>query len=348
MDSRPLLVSANSQLVDHVCRLAEAGGLGVDLAHTPQAAREQWDSRALVLIGDDLCEQLTELPKRRDVSVLLWQPLKNLDTPTAVWQAALALGAEQVVALPEADQWLAELLTQIEEPVSTAGRLLAVTGVCGGAGASTLAMGLAAAIHKGGRSVLLIDGDVDGAGIDLLLGAENQGGTRWPELAELTGRLSSGSLLPTLPVSCGIAFVSSSRSSLAAPTTQAWSSLLNFGARNFDRVVIDVPRHLAVTADDWWPTDVACELWCVVPTRIRPIAAAAMNCERWESSWSQVQIIARQSEHGVGAGDLERALGRTVLGTVPHDSAVAAAGELGEVSGGAFGKACVKLLSALI
>ncbi|MDP2013696.1 MAG: cellulose synthase operon protein YhjQ/BcsQ, partial [Actinomycetota bacterium] len=230
-----------------------------------------------------------------------------------------------------------------EQPNEGTGRVLAISGVCGGAGASSLAVGLASAVQKAGSTVLLVDGDFSGGGIDLLLGGEGLAGTRWPELSDLTGRLSTASLLPTLPSTCGISLLSSSRNSIAEPTPQAWASLLNFGERNFDLVIVDLQRGQALVADQWWPPDVATELWCVVPTRIRPIAAAAVSLERWDQCWQRVEVIARHSERGLSPSDLARALGRTPLGIVPNDVAVMAAGELGEVSGGAFAKACAQL-----
>ena len=343
MDLTPLLVTTNVQLIAHVRELATAGGRQIDIAGHVEEVRAQWQERALVLVGDDCCEGLIGLPKRRDVSILLWQPVMTGEAPATVWQSALALGADQLVRLPEADAWLAELLTQADPGQQADGQLLAVTGASGGSGASSVALGLAAAISKRGRRALLIDGDAAGGGLDLLLGAEGQAGSRWPDLADVSGRLSPSSVLPGLPTAHGIALVSSARHALVEPSPEAWASLLDFGRRNFDVVIVDLPRHRALVGHEWWPRDLQCELWCVVPTRIRSISAAAAMWECLEKSWAQVAVIARQTERGVAPGDLGRALGREVLASLPHDNAVAAAGELGELCGGAFAKACAHL-----
>ena len=347
METRPLLISANQQLIEHVRTLADAGGLGIDVAEIAALARPLWESREVVLVGDDLCEELIGLPRRRDVSILHWQPLQLGEAPSSVWQSALALGAEHVVELPQADTWLAELLTRPPEVTGVQGSLLAITGACGGAGASSLAVGVAAAEQRRGKRVLLIDGDFAGGGIDLLLGAEIQTGTRWSELTRLSGRLNAENLLPHLPIASGIHLVSASRSTALEPTTQAWESILHFGQKNFDLVVVDLQRHQAQSADQWWPQELQSALWCVVPTRIRPIAAAAVCLELLAKSWARVHFIARQTERGIAASDLGRALGQAVLGTVPNDNGVAAAGELGALSSGAFAKVCTQLASEL-
>ena len=347
MESRPLLITANQQLIEHVRTLADAGGLGIDVATSAEQARAHWEIRELLLVGDDLCEALVGLPKRREVSIVRWQPLQFGDAPSNIWQSAVALGAEQVVELPAADAWLAELLTKPTVAPNAMGRVLVVTAACGGAGASSVAVGLAAADHRQGRKVLLIDGDFAGGGLDLLLGAESQAGTRWTELTNLTGRLNSQTLLPSLPAPFGIALVSASRGSLQEPTSQAWESLLNFGQQTFDRVIVDVHREQALCAEQWWPRSLAAELCCVVPTRIRAIAAAATCIESWSNTWRSVQVIARQTERGLASSDVGRALGRPVLGTVPNDNAVASSAELGELSGGAFAKACTQLAAKL-
>lgn len=347
MESTPLLVSANRQLIDHVRSLAEAGGLTLDHAETVESARAQWEQRELILIGDDLCQHLLGFPRRRDVSILCWQPLQSLGASPEVWKSALSLGAEQVVELPAADAWLAELLTQREIEATRHGRILAVTGSCGGAGASSCAVGLAAAVQKAGQQALLVDGDGAGGGLDLLLGAESQIGTRWADLSELSGRLSSASLLPNLPRPHGLALLSASRDSCVEPTPKAWESILEFGQRNFDLVIVDLPTHLALSSEHWWPHHAASTLWCVVPTRIRSIAAAAVCIEQWTQSWNRVELIARQTERGLATSDLARALGQAMIGSLPFDKSVIASSELGELSGGAFAKACSALAAEI-
>src|ERR671921_361110 len=76
---------------------------------------------------------------RRPCVVLVTTDLDDAD----VWQHALAVGAEQVVVLPDAQEWLVERIARTVEPAS-AGRVIAVVGAAGGAGASTFAAALAA------------------------------------------------------------------------------------------------------------------------------------------------------------------------------------------------------------
>jgi len=347
MHGNALLITADHMLIEHVRALAGAAELAVDVIEDPHRAREQWHTREQLLVGGDLCPALVGLPRRRDVSVLHWQPFVDASTPPSLWQSALALGAEHVVALPEGDGWLAELLTNDGNEPSATGQLLAIAGACGGAGASTLATGLAIAAARQDARVLLIDGDFFGGGLDLLLGAESVTGLRWPELADVSGRLSPHSLIPSLPAAHGVVLVSSGRQAVARPSLAAWQSMLAFG-QHFDLTIVDLGRDLAAQPQLWWPDATGPQLWCVVPSRIRAIAAAAACLEHWRDRWEGVDVIARQCDRGISAADLGRVLGRSVRGSLPDDPSVQTAAELGEEIGGSFAKACASLVQELL
>jgi len=348
MPSRPLLISADHLLIEHVQALAGAGGLELEVVTDPGVARGDWERRDQVLVGGDLCSALIGLPRRRDVAVVHWLPNTASATPSSLWQSALALGAEHVVALPEGDGWLAEHWTVLRDESASMGRLLAVAGACGGAGASSLTVGLAtAAAHRGSR-VLVIDGDFLGGGIDLLLGAEAAVGPRWPELSGVSGRLNAQTLAPSLPSAHGVTLISAARQGDSRPSTDAWQSILAFGQHNFDLTIADLGRPLAQHPELWWTEQDRPQLWCLVPSRIRPIAAAATLLHHWGDSWPGVELIARQCDRGIATADVARALGRSVLGTVPSDASVQSASELGEQATGAFAKACAVLAQGLL
>ena len=80
------------------------------------------------------------------------------------------------------------------------GRVIGVVGGRGGAGASTLAAALALTRPRGpGCAPCWSTPTRSAAGLDLLLGTEDEAGLRWPELATARGRLPAGALLGGLP-----------------------------------------------------------------------------------------------------------------------------------------------------
>src|SRR5690606_16343574 len=117
------------------------------------------------------------LPRRADLV------LAGLGPPSReALQWAVALGAEQAVELPTAEAWLVDRLSRAAERGVAArpGRVLAVVGGRGGAGASVLATATAVVSARSGDRTLLVDCDPLGGGLDLVLGAEEVTGLRWP------------------------------------------------------------------------------------------------------------------------------------------------------------------------
>lgn len=92
-----------------------------------------------------------------------------------------------------------------------AGIVLAVTGAVGGCGASLLAASLAVhAAHVlrglGRAQVGLVDANIWGAGLDVLLGMEEAPGVRWPQLANAHGEVDWSHLVTVLPAWLGGSF----------------------------------------------------------------------------------------------------------------------------------------------
>jgi secretion/DNA translocation related CpaE-like protein len=113
--------------------------------------------------------------------------------------------------------------------------------------------------------------------VDLVLGAEDLGGLRWPEIGTGTGRVPASALHAALPSPeldgpGGLAVLSCDRSP-HGPSPAALTSVLEAGRRAGDTVVCDVPRY---------PTEAAVAALAaadltvlVVPADVRSCAAAA-------------------------------------------------------------------------
>ncbi|MFZ0161665.1 MAG: hypothetical protein WAL50_21765, partial [Kineosporiaceae bacterium] len=95
-----VLVSADPQLSDRIAGLAAAAGLPVTVVADPRDLRQRGGA-AVVLLGADLTSAVlaTAAPvRRRGVIVVALG-----DVAAQTWQDAVALGAEQVAVLPEAE-----------------------------------------------------------------------------------------------------------------------------------------------------------------------------------------------------------------------------------------------------
>jgi len=93
-------------------------------------------------------------------------------------------------------------------------------------------------------SLLLVDGDPLGGGIDVGLGCEALPGVRWGDLAEGEGRLSAATLDAALPHPHGIALLSHGRQGPTAPRSEVMTTVLDAGVRGYDLVLIDCPPSL--------------------------------------------------------------------------------------------------------
>ena len=162
----PLVVTGDPDLLDDLLRLAAAGGTDVDVATDPAAARPRFTTAPMVLVGADQAAPCLQarLPRRPRMVIVGHTPAVE-----AAWEIAESLGAEHVVALPLAEPWLIDRFA--ERPADRSeGRVLAVIGGRGGAGASILAGGLAVTAMRTGLRTLLVDADPFGGGLDLVLG----------------------------------------------------------------------------------------------------------------------------------------------------------------------------------
>jgi len=322
---RVVVLSASEALLATVMRLGALAGAEVEAAHSSGGARAAWRSAHLVVVGSDLLAALAaaQLPRRADVVVASARALDE-----ASWRAAIELGARCVVSLPAEEPTLLELIGAAVDADQGTGTTIAVVGGCGGAGASTLAAALGVTAARLGSAVL-IDGDPYGGGLDVLLGAEQQPGARWPDLAGTRGRLRSAALVGTLVEVDGLALLSCDRSGSVELPEAAAAAVLDAAKRGFRWVIVDLPRRfdpaagvLAGTAD---------LVVLVVPATVRAVAASSQVVAQAQASGGEIRIVVRFGGSGqLSAAEIAGALRLPVLAAVHNETAVAAAAERGD------------------
>jgi secretion/DNA translocation related CpaE-like protein len=336
MPRLPLVVTADPDLLDDLLRLAAAGGSEVDVAPDPAAARPRFARAPVVLIGADQASAClrARLPRRPRVIMVGRSPAID-----AAWEVADLIGAEHVAVLPTAEPWIVDRFA--EQPAGRPpGRVLAVIGGRGGAGASVLAAGLALTAVRAGKRTLLVDADPLGGGLDLVLGWEDVDGLRWPSLTEAGGRVDPPALLQALPHRGDLVLLSFSRGELLPIPGEAMAATLDAGRRGRDVIVADLPRHL----------DDAAVL--VVPAELRATAAATRIAATMALHCENVSVVVRGPSPGrLKPREVAKALGLPLAGWLRPEPAVSQALERGEgpvVTGrGDLAELCRRLVDEL-
>ena len=333
-DGLALLVTADSLLLDELLAMAAAAGVEVVVADTTVSALPRWSASSLIVVAEDLLPDLVDagMP-RRDGVVVVARAFDAEDAPEALlWRHAVALGAAEVVEVPEGRARLVELLGDTVNGPLTSGPVISVVSGRGGAGASTLACALALAAEE----CLLVDADPLGGGVDLRLGAEDERGLRWPELGATRGRVSplalrdalprytspSGTTWPARRRPGSVSFVAASRDGATPIPIDCLSSVLEAGCRGFPLTVIDCPRHLDdATRYAWGRSRVAI---VVVPDDVPGVVASSVLLDAIRSCVADIRVVVRRTRDSLlSEADIGRSLGHAVLGCMPHDRAIA-------------------------
>jgi secretion/DNA translocation related CpaE-like protein len=344
VEHRALLLTRDAALAERLERLAAAAGAELDVqGSAPDPAR--WSAAVLVLVGADLADEVaSRLPRRPRVFLVSSDSSDSSDSggsdgvgdpagaaDGALWRRGLEVGAEQVVRLPAGQDVLVDVLAQAQD----GGNRCAVVGVvggCGGAGGSVLASGIAVTAALGGRRTLLTDLDPLGGGLDVLLGAEQVAGLRWPDLASARGRLSGGMLREALPRIDGLSLLSWDRADPIDVPGTASAAVAAGAARGFDVVVLDLTRHLSTVAPEWLRM---VDLGLVVlPAGLRALAGATRVVPVLSRSVADLQVVVRGPTSGqVPSEALAEALGIPLLGELRAEPGLAAVLERGEPPG---------------
>jgi len=335
-----LLISASGQLRDEVARIAAAAAITLSVVGGVEEAAADWDRAAAVLVGSDT---VAPLPHRRGAIIMV-----GLSTDSELlWQQASIRGADRVAALPEASEWLAEYLSRLRDSQSS-GFVVGVIGGCGGAGASTLAVMLAANASTLGIRTLLADGDEWGGGLDLAVGAEEVPGLRWPDLQAATGTISPVQLAASLPSVAGFSLLSwGQHHSSGPPRGQGegvGAQVLRAARRGYELCVVDVGRSREAFTSLGQHCD---RLLAIVPARLRCAVAAAQLLG--DLPVIPVFLVVRgPMRDGLDGELIAEAVGVRLGGTMPALRSVAAATERGELLGLARNRGVRRLAAAVL
>lgn len=290
--NRPVAFVQDEALLDDVQKVAAAAGCELDCVADVASVRQRWGSASLIMLdgpGAALCQEAGVA--RRDAVLLVSPP----EPAPLLWEQAVAVGAERVVELPDGESWLVSALADATEaPAHTVGKVLAVVGGRGGAGASVLAAAVGLTVSRGGTSALLVDCDPLGGGLDLVLGAETDDGLRWPDLHLRAGRIAASSLHAALPGRVHgpgrLTMLSGARRG-AGPEPDAVAAVVNSGRRAGETVVCDVPRHLGDAGRA--ALDRADLTVIVVPAEVRACVSARLVAELVADRGGSAHLVVR-------------------------------------------------------
>jgi secretion/DNA translocation related CpaE-like protein len=321
----PLVVTADPDLLDDLLRLAAAGGTEVDVAPDPAAARARFAAAPLVMIGADQAAAClrARLPRRPRMIIVGRTPAVE-----AAWEVAESLGAEHVAALPTAEPWIVDRFADRAEPAAR-GRILAVIGGRGGAGASILAGALAVTAVSDGHRTLLVDADPVGGGLDLVLGWEGVDGLRWPALAGTGGRVSPPALLKALPHRGDLVLLSFARDEVLPVPGEAMAATLDAARRGRDVIIADLPRQLDDAAT--LALAAADQTIIIVPAELRATAAASRIAAMVRMHCENLAVVVRGPAPGkLKAREVARSIGLPLAGSLRPEAAICQALEKGD------------------
>jgi secretion/DNA translocation related CpaE-like protein len=319
--TRPLAFVEDEDLLDDVLKLAAAAGCELECATNVAEARLSWHNAPLVVLDTAAATECAQaaLPRRDALFLVSHDP-----APQHLWEQAVKAGAERVLELPGAQPWLVNVLADAAEvPARTTGRAVAVVGARGGAGASVFAAALGVTALRTGHNALLIDCDPLGGGLDLVLGAEDEQGLRWPEMHLRTGRVAASSLHTALPTrtrgKAKLTLLSGARKG-APPAPEAVAAVLEAGRRAGETVICDLPRTLDPAAQ---AALLRADLTVmVVPGELRACVSARLLAQHLSDLGITPSLVVRgPAPGGLTPAEIAKAIGHPLLAAMrpePH------------------------------
>jgi secretion/DNA translocation related CpaE-like protein len=247
------------------------------------------------------------------------------------WPAALALGAEQVLVLPGDERSMLAWFARAAAGQRERARTIGVLGGSGGAGASVLAVAVALALARRSADVVLVDTDPGSCGIDLLLGAEDEPGARWCDLAAVTSRVAPEALRSALPLVHGLHLLSVDRDSDAPLPEAAVAAVVDSARAGFAAVVLDLPRSRPDLLDVLVPR--CDEVLLVATSDVRGASAARRALTALGARVPVRLVLRRRRRSSLDPDQLADWLGAPVAAEVLDDDGLTAAIDRGEPPG---------------
>jgi secretion/DNA translocation related CpaE-like protein len=301
-----LTLAADADLREQVDRVAAAAGLRAVPACAPPT-RKAWQAAIAILLDEESARECARdgLPRREGVILIC-----PAEPESSTWAAAMAIGARHVCAVPAHDGELVRHLADAADAAlegPRAGRVIAVTGGRGGAGASTFATALAL-VASGS---LLIDLDPWGGGIDLLAGTESAPGLRWPDLSLQGGRLAWAAVRNALPNHQGVSVLSGARHGHQLDAG-AVDAVIDAGRRGGALVICDLPRRMTSAAT---ATLDGSDLVVLIATcDVRGVAAASAMAPELRDINPNIGLVMRgPAPGGLRAVEAAKAVGLPLL-----------------------------------
>lgn len=226
-----------------------------------------WDGRNVDRLLVDAAAQPEVLPPGAVIVTLTSRP--------GTWELAARSVASAVVVLPDAAEWLAELLTRDarESGAETLGRVIGVVGAAGGVGASTFACWLGQALAALGTAAV-VDADPHAVGLDLVLGTESEDGLRWPELHQFSGAVAPDQLWAAMPRVGALRYLSWDRHATFASRVPV-ATVVHALRGAAQTLVLDLDAHRLEEQARW------CSVVLVLtPRTVRGVLAAAHTVQR--------------------------------------------------------------------
>lgn len=323
MTEPPLLISRDPALLADLRRLAAAAGASLDVASAAADARGRWPGAPLVLVGTDVLDDLaaTSPPRRDRVHVVAPGPCGD-----RLFRSALAVGAESVVELPAAEEWLVEVLTDTADGSGGAGLVVGVVGGSGGAGATTFAAALAT-VASDVLPVTLVDADPLGPGAERVAGVADAAGAGWASVSESAGRLGSRALRAALPARDRLAVLGWAAGPRSALDPAVLREVLSAARRGSHLVVVDLPRYPDAAATE---VLVRCDQALVVSgLDVQAVGATARQVAGLMPLAPRVGLVARGPASALDPDEVAAALGVPLVAAMTDQRRVAESVELG-------------------
>lgn len=336
-----LTLIRDADMQDTVERVVAAAGLHA-VSVVGVVTRRTWLAVVAVMLDEDAARRCARSLPRRGHVVLL---TRGEPSPSS-WSVAIDVGAQHVYRLPAEEADLVGTLSGLTEIMdeSLPGRVIAVIGGRGGAGASVFSVALAAAAQE----ALLIDMDAWSGGLDLLLGKEGAVGLRWPDLVLQAGRLNWTAIRAALPRHRRASVLSGSRSCHEIDPGPA-EAIITAGRRGGATVICDVPRRMSDAAI--CALDSADLVVMLATCDVRGIAATASIASVVREINPNIGLVVRgPAPGGLHAVDVAAAVDLPLVSAMRPESMLAERLERGGLKvsrRSALGKAAQQVLAVL-